>query len=564
MVPYTLTEGQSTNRPPFFNGVNYSYWKERMRIFIQSTDYDLWKIIINGPDTPMTTNDEGQRVPKTDEEWTPEEKKKVEMNAKAINLMHCAISFEEYRKVSRCKSAKEIWDKLQLTHEGTKQIKQTKTDMLMREYELFCMKDDENIDEMFERFAVIINNLDMMGKSFEDEELVRKILRSLTNPWLSKTTAIQEGRDISTLTYDELRGNLIAFETTHLKNDKKKKGLALKSRVEDENNSDMEEELPDDDEFSLFAQRMMKLWNKRNRIKKGSTSKKESKKEISKKDVTCHYCKQPGHFKNECPLLQKKEEGRKSKKKGLLSTWEDLENDSSDDEDEEENVAHLCLMANHEDEVEFSDLSHDDLLDIIDDLLVNSKNMLSKYSAIKKENELLNVENTFLKSEIETLKGCFSKSFSCDLKSENDMLHQKVESLTQDLAKFVQGSKNLEKLMGQQRCAINKAGLGYHEHDQNRFYKNLFDQPSTSSTKKIYDKPYMKHFVRGSSSKTKLQIPEQCYNCNGKGHLSNECYIFWKPDGNRHIPVLAKVNAAGIPRGTNFSGSKKLWIPKRT
>ena len=137
VVPHTLAEGQSTTQPPFFNGVNYSYWKERMRIFIQSTDYDLWKIIMNGPNTPMKMGEDGQRVPKTDEEWTPEEKKKVEMNAKAINLMHYAISFKEYQKVSRCKSAKEIWDKLQLTHEGTKQIKQTKTDILMREYELF-------------------------------------------------------------------------------------------------------------------------------------------------------------------------------------------------------------------------------------------------------------------------------------------------------------------------------------------------------------------------------------------------------------------------------------------
>ena len=56
----------------------------------------------------------------------------------------------------------------------------------MGEYELFCMMDDENIDKMFERFAFNINNLDMMGKSFEDKELVRKILKSVTSPWLSK------------------------------------------------------------------------------------------------------------------------------------------------------------------------------------------------------------------------------------------------------------------------------------------------------------------------------------------------------------------------------------------
>ena len=115
-------------------------------------------------------------------------------------------------------------------------------------------------------------------------------------------------------------------------------------------------------------------------------------------------------------------------------------------------------MANHEDEVEFSDLSNEDLLDIIDDLLIYSKNVLSKYTVTKKENELLCVENSFLKFEIEALKSFFNQSSSCDLKSKNDRLHREVETLTQDLAKFVEDYENLNKLLGQQMCAINKAG----------------------------------------------------------------------------------------------------------
>ena len=107
-------------------------------------------------------------------------------------------------------------------------MKQAKIDMLMHEYKLFCMKEDENIDEMFERFAVIINNLDMMGKSFANEEPVRKIFRSLTSQCLFKINAIREGRDLSTFTYDELRGDLIAFEITHIKNDKKEESKKTK------------------------------------------------------------------------------------------------------------------------------------------------------------------------------------------------------------------------------------------------------------------------------------------------------------------------------------------------
>ena len=48
----SLAEGQSTNRPPLFNGSNYTYWKARMKIFIQILDYDMWSIIVNRPHTP--------------------------------------------------------------------------------------------------------------------------------------------------------------------------------------------------------------------------------------------------------------------------------------------------------------------------------------------------------------------------------------------------------------------------------------------------------------------------------------------------------------------------------
>ena len=64
----SLGEGQSTNRPPSFNGTNYNYWKNRMRIYVQSVDYDLWRIIVNGPKTP-TIKIEGVDTPKPESTW---------------------------------------------------------------------------------------------------------------------------------------------------------------------------------------------------------------------------------------------------------------------------------------------------------------------------------------------------------------------------------------------------------------------------------------------------------------------------------------------------------------
>ena len=52
----------------------------------------------------------------------------------------------------------------------------------------------------------------------------------------------------------------------------------------------------------------------------------------------------------------------------------------------------------------------------------------------------------------------------------------------------------------------------------------------------------MKHFVKASHPKKKSQYDplKCCYNYKGKGHSSNECFIFWKHDGDKHIPILVK------------------------
>jgi len=47
-----FAEGASINRAPMFSGVNYQFWKIRMKIFIESIDQGIWDAILNGPYTP--------------------------------------------------------------------------------------------------------------------------------------------------------------------------------------------------------------------------------------------------------------------------------------------------------------------------------------------------------------------------------------------------------------------------------------------------------------------------------------------------------------------------------
>ena len=94
------------------------------------------------------------------------------------------------RPKNSCESAKDIWDALQVAHEGTNQVKQSRIELLMRKFELFEMGDCETVMDMYTRLTYITNELKSLGKSFTTEELVRKVLRVLPHSSEAKVTAI--------------------------------------------------------------------------------------------------------------------------------------------------------------------------------------------------------------------------------------------------------------------------------------------------------------------------------------------------------------------------------------
>ncbi|XLU95783.1 hypothetical protein S245_010135, partial [Arachis hypogaea] len=286
----------------------------------------------------------------------------------------------------------EIWDKLQITHEGTTIVKKTRIDMLNREYEMFTMKKGESIDELFKRFNTITVGLDAMGITYSDSVLVRRVLRCLTKEWETKALIISESSNLDSMTLDDLRGNLLAFENTYLKRESKKKGIAFSSvtNLLDDESSDNSSE----NEFVLFAKKFRKIVKFKG---KGSSSRK-MKKDLSK--VTCYNCKEMGHFKSDCPKLRKEEKQKGGKKKkGLMASWEDLENDSESDE-ESETKSQPCLMANHVDQVFFQNPDTEDLHLMIDHLSKKIRCFLTDNQDLEQQIFILKAENNFLKDKL--------------------------------------------------------------------------------------------------------------------------------------------------------------------
>ena len=170
--------------------------------------------------------------------------------------------------------------------------------MLIHKYELFKMKPHESIGDMFTRFNEITNPLQSLGRGFSQSDMVRKILRSLTPEWEKTITAIEEAKDLSNYSLENLIGNLTSYEVQmkekeNDENTPKKKNLALKitTNAEDSDNDE-------DEDLALLTRKFNRF------IKRGKFHKKGNQDKTKEETPLCFKCNKPRHMRKDCPLLK--------------------------------------------------------------------------------------------------------------------------------------------------------------------------------------------------------------------------------------------------------------------
>ncbi|XP_063945947.1 uncharacterized protein LOC135151428 [Daucus carota subsp. sativus] len=403
-------EGLSSSRPPLFDGTNFATWKTRFRIYARSQGVKVWMAIEDGIIIPTKIIDDVIYEKKVSE-YTHEEEDRMNIAAKAEMVLTSALAEKEYKRVNNCKSAQEMWNKLVVTYEGTTDIKDSRMDTLIMEYENFKLQEGENIIDMETRFTRIVDELAQLGKNYTQNEKNQRVLKSLPPSWKVKVTTIKEMHNLNDYHIDNLFGNLRAYEEDNVpdivvpKVEEKKKNMALKAILidDDDNDEELNEELKnlDEGEIALLTRQLRRvLQSKAQRYRKGflksnnqqrvfnsngrpnysqnyapnyksnfpasgynkgkgiqnSNSKSynnannnntnnnnnytppKPKEHVPEEtqDV-CFECKQPGHYKRECPKLAK---GRVL----VAENGWDLSEDEEASEASEEMV-NLCLMA---------------------------------------------------------------------------------------------------------------------------------------------------------------------------------------------------------------------------
>ncbi|GJW69926.1 zf-CCHC domain-containing protein [Tanacetum coccineum] len=294
-------------------------------------------------------------------------------------------------------------------------------------------------------------------------------------PDVARVTEIEESKDLTSLSLDELIGNLKVHEMIIKKDYKivkakgERKFLALKAKKE----SSDEECLTsgsEDEEYAMAVRDFKKFFKRRGRFMRQPRNDKKTFQRSrddknGKGDRKCFICGNPNHLIVECskPLKDK------NQRAFVEGSWSD-----SSEEDDEKVKDETCLVAQASSEVCSESFYFCDENSTIDDLVLENEydklckislKIITKNKRFKDARNSLDKELSILKEKVSTLeknKGVDLKSVKCHmLKIKNEKLKEEAIRLN----KFEKSTHCLNEMLSNQKPYGEKLGLGFNSFE---------------------------------------------------------------------------------------------------
>ncbi|GJW85685.1 retrovirus-related pol polyprotein from transposon TNT 1-94 [Tanacetum coccineum] len=368
-----------------------------------------------------------------------------------------------------------IWKNLLITYQDNNQVKDNKIDLLVQQYEQFVISEDESIDSAFARFNTIITSLKALDEGYSSNNYVRNFLRALHPKWRAKVTAIEESKDLTSLSLDELIRNLKVHEMIIKKDSEvvkakgERKSIALKAKKES-NDEECSTSRSEDEEYAMAVRDFKKFFKRRGRfVRQPQNDKKTFQRSRDDKngkgDRKCFRCGDPNHLIGECPKPPKD----KNQRAFVGGSWSD-----SGEEDDEKVKDETCLVAQASNEVCFESSYFSDENSSIDDLVLDNEydklckmslKIITKNKRLKATRNSLEKELSILKEKVSTLeknKGVDLECVKCHmLKIENEKLKEEAIRLT----KFEKSTHCLNEMLSNQKPSGENLGLGFNSFE---------------------------------------------------------------------------------------------------
>jgi gag-polypeptide of LTR copia-type/Domain of unknown function (DUF4219) len=182
---------------------NYDNWSIQIKTLLGAQD--VWDIVETGYVEP-------ENVALLTVQQLKLSKEKKVADKSTLYILIQGVDEVGFEKVAEAITSKEARGILQTTYKGADRVKQIRLQTLRGEFEMLRMNNTEGVSDYITIVQTITNQLKRNGESLSKQRVVEKILRSLTDTFENVVCAIEESKDLTELTVDELAGLLLAHE----------------------------------------------------------------------------------------------------------------------------------------------------------------------------------------------------------------------------------------------------------------------------------------------------------------------------------------------------------------
>jgi hypothetical protein len=272
---------------------NYEKWCIQFKALFGSQD--LWEIVSTGFVEPTP---EQEATYTADQKATLKDQRKKDK--KALYLLYQGFDDSTFEKIAEAATSKAAWDTLKTIFKGVDRVKRIRLQSLRAEFESAHMNEGENVSDYYSRLLVIVNEMKRNGEKLEDVRVMEKILRSLTLKFEHVVTAIEESKDLETISAEELLGSLRVHEQRILKN---AGSTSLEQALESKLNFDK----PKGGRGQWNTRRGGANFRGRgqgrgrgNANDRGPSQERRNFPDRRKQNVQCYNCEKYGHYASEC------------------------------------------------------------------------------------------------------------------------------------------------------------------------------------------------------------------------------------------------------------------------
>ncbi|GJS27489.1 hypothetical protein Tco_0488109 [Tanacetum coccineum] len=195
---------------------SYIPWASRFKRFLnRKRENQKWllKALEDGPYVFRNITPTGSTIPRLQEveDLQGDDLLYYDAEMELMNMILLSIPNEIYNSVDSCKTAKEMWDRVERLMRGTIQNQVDRETQFTNEFDQFVAEPGESLVSVYNRFAQLMM-LRTNNMKFPTVSVNTKFLNSLQPEWLKYVTQVRLAKRLTVDSFDDLFDYLSQFE----------------------------------------------------------------------------------------------------------------------------------------------------------------------------------------------------------------------------------------------------------------------------------------------------------------------------------------------------------------